>query len=388
MISNETYEYAVKIRRQIHQYPEIGFDLDRTLALVRSELDAMGIPYTEKYGKSSIVATINPDCEGFSIGVRGDMDALPIQEDTDLEYASKIPGQMHACGHDAHTAMLLGLAKELKPIEKTLRCKVKLLFTPAEEYIQPGCELMVQDGVGDEIDCCIACHVMPSVPVGCVRFISGGKNANSMGFTIEFFGKSAHAADSHVGKDAIAMAVQAYVALDHMSAKEIASKQMHKFHVGTFNGGTTNNVVADYCKLFCTSRTHSDEVTQFILDRTRQICEGIAAMNGGEAKVTVNKFLPYVEHHPVMVDALRQTVEKHLGKDKILPHTRGMGGEDFGFISRVKPSLQFDLGTNIEGYKSVAHHPKFMINERGMEVGMEVFKQFILDHQDGIDFSE
>lgn len=383
MISNETYEYAVKIRRQIHMYPEIGFDLERTLDLVRGELDAMGIPYTEKYGKSSIVATINPECEGFAIGIRGDMDALPIQEDTGLEYASRIDGAMHACGHDAHTAMLLAVAKELKPVEKNLRCKVKLLFTPAEEYVQPGCELMVQDGVGDEFDCCIACHVVPSVPVGYVRAIPGGKNANSMGITVEFFGKSAHAADSHAGKDAIAMAVQAYMALDHMSAKEIASKHMHKFHVGAFNGGVTNNVVSDYCKLFCTSRTHSDEVTQFILDRTRQICEGVAAMNGGTAKVTANKFLPYVYHDPVMVEKFKETVEKHLGADKLLSRIRGMGGEDFGFISRVKPSLQFDLGS---GIKCDAHHPKFVIDESCMAVGVDMFKQFVLDHQDGIEF--
>lgn len=385
MISNGTYEYAVKMRRQIHQYPEIGFDLDRTLALVRSELDAMGVPYTEKYGKSSIVATINPDCEGFSIGIRADMDALPIQENTGVEYASKIPGQMHACGHDAHTAMLLAVARELKPIEKTLRCKVKLLFTPAEEYIQPGCELMVQDGVCDEFDCCIACHVVPSVPVGSVRAIPGGKNANSMGFTIEFFGKSAHAADSHAGRDAIAMAVQAYVALDHMSAKEIASKHMHKFHVGVISGGTTNNVVSDYCKLFCTSRAHSDEITQFILDRTRQICEGIAVMNGGTAKVTVNKFLPYVHHDPVMVEKFKETAVRHLGEDKFMPRTRGMGGEDFGFITRVKPSLQFDLGS---GIKCAAHHPGFVIDEKCMAVGIDLFTQFVLDHQDGINFEE
>lgn len=385
MISNGTFDYTVKIRRQIHMHPEIGFDLDRTLALVRSELDAMGIPYTEQYGKSSIVATINPECTGFTIGIRGDMDALPIQEDTGLEYASRIPGAMHACGHDAHTAMLLGVAKELKAIENTLRCRVKLLFTPAEEYIQPGCELMVKDGVMDDIDCCIACHVVPSVPVGCVRFEAGGKNANSMGITVEFFGKSAHAADSYEGKDAIAMAVQAYVALDHMAAKEIAAKHMHMFHVGAFNGGYTNNVVSDYCKLFCTSRTHSDEVTQFILDRTRQICEGIAAINGGEAKVTVNKFLPYVDHHPVMVEKLRQTVVNHMGADKIRPRKRGMGGEDFGFISRVKPSLQFDLGS---GIPATAHHPKFVIDEACMEVGVDLFTQFVLDHQDGIDFSE
>ena len=138
MLDQLTHDYVVKLRREIHEYPEIGFDLPKTLAVVRRELDALGIPYTEEYGKSSIVGVINPDCKGFTIGLRGDMDALPIQEEVDIPFASKIPGQMHACGHDAHTAILIGAAKELKKREKELTCRVKLLFTPAEEYIIDG----------------------------------------------------------------------------------------------------------------------------------------------------------------------------------------------------------------------------------------------------------
>ena len=157
MLQNDTFEYMVQMRRQLHQYPEIGFDLPKTLALVKGQLEAMSIPYTEEFGKSSVVATINPSCTGFTIGIRGDMDALPIQEANDVPYCSKIPNQMHACGHDAHTAILLGMAKELKARESELACRVKLLFTPAEEYIEPGCKQMAENGVMDDIDCAIAC---------------------------------------------------------------------------------------------------------------------------------------------------------------------------------------------------------------------------------------
>ena len=122
--------YAIGLRRQLHRRPEIGFDLPETLALVRRELDAMGIPYTETYGKSSIVATVNPECKGFTIGLRGDMDALPIQEKTNCEFKSEIDGQMHACGHDLHTAMLLGAAKLLKDHEDEIKGSVKLMFQP------------------------------------------------------------------------------------------------------------------------------------------------------------------------------------------------------------------------------------------------------------------
>lgn len=389
MLQNDTYEYAVRLRREIHEYPEIGFDLPKTLAVVRRELDALDIPYTEEFGKSSIVGTINPDCKGFTIGLRADMDALPIQEETDLPFASKIPGQMHACGHDAHTAILLATAKELKAREKELTCRVKLLFTPAEEYIQPGCELMVQDGVMDDIDCAVALHVAPSYPAGIVRNVAGGKNANSTGFTVEFFGKNAHAADQQLGKDAIAMAVEAYTAIEIMVAKEFKAKEPRVVNIGAFNGGHTNNIICDYCKLFCTARTHNDEVTQKILDRTRQIAEGIAAMNGGAAKVTVTKHLPYVENHPVVTRKVEEAAAKVVGQENLQMRVRSMGGEDFAFFSRVKPCNQFDIGCQPAdpACRYTVHNPKFVMDERCMEVGTKVFLQFVLDNMNGIDFS-
>lgn len=389
-MDSATLEYAVGLRRELHQYPEIGFDLPKTLALVRRELDAMGIPYTEEYGKSSIVATINPECKGFTIGIRADMDALPMQEaDLTKPYSSKIPGQMHACGHDAHTAILLGTARELKAREKKLACQVKLLFTPAEEYIEPGCKKMVEAGVMEDIDCAVACHIMPSVDVGQIKLRSGGNNGNSMGFTIEFFGKAAHAADQQGGKDAIAMAVEAYTAMEIMVAREFKAKIPRILNIGAFNGGYTNNIVCDYCKLFCSSRTHDDAVTQKILDRCTQICEGIAAMNGGSAKVTVNKFLPYVHNDPIVADRVRASAAKVLGAENVLEKERGLGGEDFAFFSRVKPCTMFNLGSGSSPETRIpVHNVRMDIDERCMQIGVDIFVQFVLDNMNGIELEE
>lgn len=388
MLQKDTLEYVVKLRREIHEYPEIGFDLPKTLAVVRRELDAMGIPYTEEYGPSSIVATINPACKGFTIGIRGDMDALPMQEETGLPFASKIPGQMHACGHDAHTAMILGVARELKAREQALTCRVKLLFTPAEEYIDPGCRQLAENGVMDDIDVAIACHVGPDSKTGQIGIRkSGGINANSMGFTVEFFGTSSHAASQQKGKDAIAMAVEAYTAMEIMVAKEFPPTAPRLFNIGVIQGGQTNNIICNYCKLFGSSRAHSDEVSEKLITRVREICEGIAAMNGGEAKVTVNKFLPYVMNNETVASRLWESAEKIVGEGNVFEPGRGLGGEDFGFLSRKKPCAFFRLGTSCgESTSHVLHTVKFDLDENAMAVGVKTFVQFVLDNQNGIDF--
>ena len=249
--------YAKELRRELHQIPEIGFDLTQTIGVVKRELDKWGIAYTEQYGKSSVVATINPG-KPFIIGLRGDMDALPIQEESNNPLPSRIPGQMHACGHDAHTANLIAVGRQLNDMKDSLRCTVKLLFTPAEEYMTPGAGLMVEDGVMDDIDMALACHVNPGIDVGKVCLLTGGINANSMGVKVEFFGKAAHASEQSKGVDAIRMAVEAYTGIEMMYAREISAKESCILNVGTFHGGNTNNVVCDHVELFLSARAQKD----------------------------------------------------------------------------------------------------------------------------------
>lgn len=380
-------DYAVQLRRELHRHPEIGFDLPKTLALVRRELDAYGISYTEEYGKSSIVATINPECKGFTIGLRGDMDALPITEETDCDFKSEEEGRMHACGHDIHTAIMLGTARRLQEKKEELRCRVKILFTPAEEYITPGCEALANNGVMDDIDCAVACHVAPNFEVGSIALLSGGFNANSMGMTVEFFGTSAHANAQQKGKDAIRMAVEAYMAMENMAAKELDPTEPKVLNIGVFEGGHTNNVICDYCKLFLTIRTHCDEVTDFMHRRIEEICCGIAMMHGGHAKVTVNKRLPYVLNDDRVVKALEATAKSVVGEAKIFVAPRTLGGEDFGFLSRKKPCAMFRLGSRSElpGTDRTLHNAGVVFDEGCISVGIDMFTGFVLDYQEGIE---
>lgn len=381
-------EYARSLRHELHQCPEIGFDLPQTLAIVRRELDAMGISYTEKYGKSSLVAVINDDKQ-FTIGLRADMDALPMQEASNNPYPSRNPGKMHACGHDVHTANLLAVARQLNDMRDSIRCRVKLLFTPAEEYITPGCKEMADNGVMDDIDCAIAMHVNPGVDVGKVILKENGYNANSMGIVCEFFGKSAHAHSQQKGVDAIRMAVEAYMGMELMAAREIPYKDAFVLNVGSFNGGNTNNIVCDYAKLFLSARSWDDSLIDFMERRIRQICEGTAAMCGGTAKVTVTKLLPFVANHPVMNQRIRSVAEKVVGEENIVCDGPSMGGEDFAFLTRKKPCVMFRLGisndTNPDTRRPV-HNDHFDADERCFQTSIPMFVNFVLDNQDGITF--
>ena len=381
-------EYAKQLRHELHQIPEIGFDLPKTLAVVRRELDAMGVTYTEKYGKSSIVATIN-EGKPFTIGLRADMDALPVTEESNNPYPSQHPGQMHACGHDAHTAQMLAITRKLNDMKDQIRCRLKILFTPAEEYITPGCKLMAEDGVMDDIDVIIACHVKAGLPVGQIGIAVGGQNANSMGIVVEFFGKSAHAHSPDRAVDAIRMAVQAYMGMQTIVSREAPPKEPCVLNVGAFNAGHTNNIVCDYAKLFISTRTWSDELTETLLRRIREVAECTAAMCGGTAKVTVTKLLPYVYNDPVMCEKMHQVGAKLLGEENVTVTPRGMGGEDFSFLSRIKPGVIFQLGTandtNPDTHAAL-HNGHFDLDENCFKYGIDMFINFVLENQDGIEF--
>jgi len=381
-------DYARNLRHELHQIPELGFDLPKTTAVVKRELDAMGVTYTEKYGKGSIVVYLGkPD--GFTVALRADMDALPLPEESNNPFPSQHPGVMHACGHDVHTAQMLAVTKKLHSIEDQLRCRVKIIFQPAEEYITPGMKMLVENGIAEDIDCAVACHVNGTRDVGKVYFHSGPSNSNSMGILCEFFGRSAHAHSQQMGVDAIRMAIQAWHSMEIMAAREIPSKECFVFNVGQIQGGNTNNIVCDYCKLFISARAWTDELSDFMERRVRQICESVAQMCGGEAKVTVTKLIPYMDNNPILVEKLRQSAERTLGKGNVGEYARGMGAEDFSFISRKKPAVMISMGTGCDNNPDTrrpVHNNHFDADERCFDTGIEMFVNFILDLQDGISF--
>ena len=381
-------EYARKIREEIHEYPEIGYDLDHTLSVVHRELDAMGIEYTDKYCRSSVVGYINPGMP-FTIGMRADMDALPIQEEVDVPFKSKNPGKMHACGHDSHTAILLAAAKRLKEQEKDLKCTVKLIFSPAEEYVDPGCKHLAENGVMDDVDCAIAMHVAGDEPAGTIIVNDGGGlNGNSATFSVDFYGKSCHAASQHNGKDAILMAIDAVTAMEFMVAKEVDGRKTRVLNIGTFHGGEAPNVVCNHVSIRGTLRTWDDEVNDFILERLEQICNGVAAQCGGSADFKVLKYMPHLIGHPTMQQRLRETAGKLVGPENVTRKQRTMGGEDFAFLSRKKPCGHFKVGSKPVGMvgKNAGHSTTYQLDNGVFAPAIDMYVNFVLENQNGIEF--
>ena len=377
--------YVINARRRIHEYPEIGFDLDRTLAFLREELDKMGVEYTEKFGKSSIVATINPEKTNFTIGIRADIDALPITEESDFPFKSKIDGQMHACGHDAHAAIALDACRRLNEMKDKLACRVKIIFQAAEEYPPSGAKLMALDGVMNDIDCIVALHVDTDRPAGVIAVRKGARNATSDGFYLEFYGKAAHAAQQQKGVDAIMMAVKAYTEIELMIAKEIAAKDPIIFNVGAINGGVANNIICDKCTMFCTLRTQKQANADYILGKIKRIIASVADLSGGEAKFIESKHYPIVMNDPLVTDKIAEAAAKVIGAENIKEHAQGMGGEDFSYFALEKPGSMFALGVRNEelGYTAGLHNGKFKIDERALSVGSDIFVQFVLDNMNG-----
>lgn len=379
--------YAQMLREELHMCPGIGYDLEETLAIVHRELDAMGIAYTDKYCRSSVVAYINPG-KPFTIGLRADMDALPIEEALDVPFKSRNPGKMHACGHDCHTAILLAVAKQLKTMEKDLACTVKLIFSPAEEYRDPGCMHLAENGVMDDVDCAVAMHVAGDEYADLIVVNDGGGlNGNSATFTVDFYGTSCHAASQHNGVDAILMAVDAITAMEFMVAKEVDGRKVRVMNIGSIHGGEVANVVCNHVSLRGTLRTWEDEVNDFILGRLEQICNCVAAQAGGRAEFKVTKFMPHLIGHPTMQKKLRETAEKLVDREHVIRKPRTMGGEDFAFLSRKKPCGHFKVGVKPAHKKlNKGHTVDFEVDNRVFGPAVDMFVNFVLENQNGIAF--
>ena len=375
-------QYIIRIRHELHQIPEIGFDLPKTLEVVRRELDAIGLPYTEAFGTSSIIATLNEGVGNKTIGIRADMDALPVQEETGLEFASQHPGKMHACGHDCHTAMLLGTAKKLKEMEADIKCCVKFIFQAAEEG-PGGAEGICKDGFMDQVDMMIGCHIYPDQPSGTISLSKTCQNAGSHGFRIYLDGKSCHVARPHQGVDAIAMAVRVYSDIQIMRARELNPFDPVVIGIGEIHGGQTNNVVCDHVMMHGTIRTHSNDLDEQVFTRIEQIARNVAQDMGGSAVVETTKFYPVLINEPETANAIIRAAEKVVGKDMVGEKPLTMGAEDFAFYTLYKPGAMFNLGVMpADGNYAPLHNGKMIVNEDVLDVAPNLFIQFVLDQME------
>ena len=373
----ELYEYAVTIRRKLHQYPEVGFDLPLTVKAVSDALDEIGIEYTYKYGECSIVAEIGR--EEKTVALRADMDALPVVEKTGLSYASKIPGQMHACGHDSHTAVLLAVAKYLKCHEEELPCRVRLIFQPSEEGAISGAKMMVENGVMDGVDHIICTHCENAMDAGKIGICYGDYMAACIPATIRFKGRTSHAALPQYGIDAVAMAVEAYNKMKSM-VKEEAGNLKYIWSVGHFQGGHVHNVIADLCEMDISFRFYDMDFAKRVEKNVRNICNEIAERYGGSVEFIWNMSTGAVYNDKKIVECFEKTA-RNSGLN-VCDMPQRMSSEDFGWYLDKAPGMIFRFGTRNEelGCTALAHRNDFCIDEKGMKTAIQAFCAYIMNY--------
>lgn len=373
---DEIFSYIVSVRRELHTFPEVGFELSKTVSIVCRELDSMGIPHTDKYGRCSIVAEIGEG--GDILALRADMDALPIEEKTGLEYASKNSEMMHACGHDSHTAILLGVAKYLKAHESELKRKVRFIFQPAEESSISGARMMVDNGAMDGVSEVISTHCDNNIPVGEIGLCRGNYMAACIPATLTFFGKSSHATLPDQGIDAIAMAVECYNRLGNMVKKE-ADGLPYIWSVGKIHGGTAHNIICDKCSMDISFRFYNMDFAKRVEDKLRKICSNISQDFGGRIEIIFNMSTGAVHNDLELCDAFENKLKK--ADVRVIPLEREMCSEDFGWYITKSRGLLFRFGTRNEhtGCTSPLHTSNFMIDENGMQTAFLSIISYVLD---------
>lgn len=382
-------EELVRIRRELHMYPELRWDLDRTAALVRRELDAIGVAYeADKYGRNTIVATINPEKSQFTIGIRADMDALPILENNrDKPYRSKVDGVMHACGHDAHTAMLIGTAKALYAIRDQIDCRVKLLFQPCEEGRPSGARTMCEHGVMQDIDCIIMCHVNCVDATHVISSNPGVTNSSSVAFTITLGGKAVHVASPHAGIDALAAGVKVYNGIQMLVSREVDPFDTCVMSVTCMQAGETVAANADKCVLKGSIRCVKDQTMVWAREKLMELVRLTAEQSRTTWEVEWSgEPLPSAHNDPAMYDAFVASARKVVGHQQVIVLPPSPGAEDFAYYEKEKPGLLYGLGMRNEekGCCHPAHNKDWDIDEDGLQTGVKVFVQFVLDNMHGI----
>ncbi len=371
-ILEELFAYAVALRRKLHENPEIGFDLPRTVGIVTDALDALGVSHTDQYGQGSVVAEIGKGEK--IIALRADLDALPVEEKTGLPYASKITGQMHACGHDAHTAVLLAVAKYLKEHEEKLSCRVRLIFQPSEEGAVSGAKMLVQNGVMDGVDHIICTHCDNTTEAGQIGICRGAYMAACIPATITFLGRASHATSPECGIDAVAMAVEAYEEMKDMVREEARDLQ-YIWSVGSFHGGHVHNVIADKCRMDISFRFYDMNFAERVEKRAKEICRHIAAKHGGEVEMVWNMSTGPVYNDMEITDTFAKRIEENGQCVSAVPQQ--MSSEDFGWYLEKAKGMLFRFGTRNEekGCTAPLHRNDFQIDEAGMK---EAIKAFII----------
>lgn len=377
-------EHIKELRRTLHQNPELGGEEWETSKLIQEELKKAGIPFKTGFAKTGVLGIIEGGQKGGTVALRADIDALPISEKTDVDFKSKVEGKMHACGHDAHTSMLLGTAIKLKGMEDKLQGRVLLVFQPNEEASPiGGARPMLEDGVFEDFkpDVIFGQHVWPDLPVGQIgvrdREMMGA--SDTISFTIK--GAGGHASMPHQGKDAIVITAEFISSLQSVVSRNINPLDSAVVTIGTINGGYRYNVIADNVELKGTVRTYSEKAKATVKRRLENLVRGF------ETAYEVEIDFKYVDGYdatintPQWANLVRESAAAGLGPDAVPEVEPSMAGEDFSRFLAEIPGAFYWLGCAKEGEESPKplHDPEFFFNEDALEVGINTMVDVVVN---------
>lgn len=371
-------------RRHLHQHPELGFEENRTAAYVVERLEAIGVDRLQTgLGGTGVVAVLKAAAStGPAVLLRADMDALPVEEVDGRAYGSKVPGRMHACGHDGHMAMLLGAATLVATRRALLKRDVVLCFQPAEEGMG-GAEAMLGAGVLEEhrVGEAFGLHLWSLFPVGTIQVRSGPIMAAQDEFVARFVGKGGHGAAPHLCIDPVLAAAQGLVALQSVVARVIDPLEAAVVSVGSLHGGAAPNVIPDEARMHGTLRSFDDEVRRTLRDRVRGVLEGVASSSGCRLEFELRPGFPAVVNHPASVERVRAAAGRVVGPSRVIEPAPMAASEDFAFFLRKVPGAFVFVGAGNEakGIDAPHHSPRFDIDEEALPRGAELLARIALD---------
>lgn len=380
----ELFPKLVEIRRDLHMHPELGFEEVRTPEKIAQYLTDLGIEVRTKVGGRGVVGTLRGGKEGKTVALRADFDALPIQDEKEVPYRSTIDGKMHACGHDGHTAALLGVATVLAKYKEKLAGNVVFIHQFAEEVPPGGAKPMVEDGALGGVDVVFGAHLQSQLPLGQISVKEGYQSAASDIFDIKISGKGGHGAYPHESVDPVFTASQLVVNLQQVVSRNVNPIESAVLTVGSIQSGDINNVIPDTATLKGTVRTYVPEVRDLIEKRLKQITEATCLATGATYEINYLRGYDAVWNHPKETNYLREVAGRVVGKDNIKEAKPTMGGEDFCYYLQKVPGTFFNVGARLSDDSKVFphHHPRFDFDEKAILIIGKVFISAILNsHQ-------
>lgn len=382
---NKILPKVIEWRRQIHQFPEIGFKEFKTAALINDVLENSGLKILQYPDSTGVIVVLEGDKPGPTVGFRADMDALEVTEQVDIPFKSKHQGIMHACGHDFHVAILMGAAKLLSSHKKEIEGKIIFVFQPAEEAPPGGAQQLVKKGLFKDfdIDRMMALHVARDLEVGHIQITPGYSSANTDGAVIEIDGESCHGATPNKGVDAVMIGAQLVVALQTIVSRNVDPLDSAVISVGILEGGELINSIADKATLKITIRSLTQDTRELLKTKVHQITQGICQTFGAEATIDYQEGYPAVYNDDKVIKHIKDTAAEILGEDKIHETLQtNMGGDDYAYFLQEVPGAIFLLGGAFPDKKNYSHHsPFFQINEDCIIHGLRMVTSLVQNNR-------